>query len=329
MLGLWSILVRAHHFASMRLFAASAFFFSICGCSPRVIDALAADETSDAADGGGGAMPIPDARADDAVEAASNLLAHRYSFFNGPAGATRIPDSASPGAENAVIYNAQLTAGFLQLPGGVGGLQPTTNPAYVDLPNFLLSRLDEATIEVWVSWAGNTGEPWQRIFDFGEDFSGADLDASARFADPTDHTRDGRSYLYLTPMDIVPGGSTGVLRAAYLKPENSVPRLSNVTAREIEVSLTTPLPISLHQIVVTVSSSLAMYFDGVSVGTQSLAGGSLADIYDVNCWLGRSQFPADPLFQGNIYEFRIYRAALNAGQVAANFRSGFASPAVP
>ncbi len=34
-------------------------------------------------------------------------------------------------------------------------------------------------------------------------------------------------------------------------------------------------------------------------------------------WIGRSQFAADPYFNGSIDEFRIYRNALGAEQITA------------
>jgi hypothetical protein len=34
-------------------------------------------------------------------------------------------------------------------------------------------------------------------------------------------------------------------------------------------------------------------------------------------WIGRSQFASDPYFNGLVDEFRIYRGALSAAQIAA------------
>jgi hypothetical protein len=45
-------------------------------------------------------------------------------------------------------------------------------------------------------------------------------------------------------------------------------------------------------------------------------------VYDVNNWLGRSQFLADPGFEGSFTEFRIYGSALSASEVAASFAAG-------
>jgi hypothetical protein len=312
----------------MRSLAKSALAaLMVCGCSPRIIDAVAEDDLVDGG-GDGASQPIVDSSSPaDIVDAAPKLLLHRYSFFAGPVGQTAVSDTGTASGAPARIWNAQLGTDFLALPGGS---QPNNSPAYVDLPNYLISRLNEVTVEAWVLWDGG-GAAWQRIFDFGEDFSGADLDAAPRILqDPNDRSRDGRSYFYLTPMDLPSTGVTGVLRVAYLKPEDMVPRNSGVTTRESQVSATRALLAGApHQIDVTVKDGvLSMYLDGVAVGTPQALNGTLADIFDVNCWLGRSQFPADPLFEGRFYDFRVYQVALAPGQIAANSAAGYAVLAV-
>jgi hypothetical protein len=48
----------------------------------------------------------------------------------------------------------------------------------------------------------------------------------------------------------------------------------------------------------------------------------LSYIYDINNWLGRSQFPADDGFSGAFLEFRIYSVALTAAQIQASHDAG-------
>ncbi len=52
------------------------------------------------------------------------------------------------------------------------------------------------------------------------------------------------------------------------------------------------------------------------------AGAHLADINDINNWLGRSQYDTDPAFRGSYLEFRIYEAALTAAQIELSFAEG-------
>ena len=51
------------------------------------------------------------------------------------------------------------------------------------------------------------------------------------------------------------------------------------------------------------------------------------------CYIGRSQFAADPLFKGNIDDFRIYSFALSAEDIAlvagGNQPTGIAAPQAP
>jgi hypothetical protein len=66
---------------------------------------------------------------------------------------------------------------------------------------------------------------------------------------------------------------------------------------------------------------LLLYQNGQKLGEQPFAG-ALADINDVNCWLGRSQYNADPELSGTFHDFRVYDAALTAAQIAASFAGG-------
>ncbi len=58
-----------------------------------------------------------------------------------------------------------------------------------------------------------------------------------------------------------------------------------------------------------------------AVGGQAFSG-ALASLDDVNCWLGRSQYAADPELTGTFHDFRVYDAALTPSQIAASFAGG-------
>jgi hypothetical protein len=66
---------------------------------------------------------------------------------------------------------------------------------------------------------------------------------------------------------------------------------------------------------------MKMYLNGVPIaaGTATLP---LSGIIDKNCWLGRSQFSADPYFNGSYNELRIYRGLLSDTDVAADYEAG-------
>jgi hypothetical protein len=171
--------------------------------------------------------------------------------------------------------------------------------SFVDLPDGLISSLGSASFEVWVSWRG--GAAWPRIFDFGSANAGA-----------------GQTYLFLTPSN----GNTTTLRAAY--------SLAGPGAAETLVDGLAALPIAggagatLEHVAVVVDDTLGtlrLYLNGAELGAVPLAD-NLAAINDVNNWLGRSNYAADPPLFGSLVEFRIYDQALTAAQLRTSFQAG-------
>jgi hypothetical protein len=69
--------------------------------------------------------------------------------------------------------------------------------------------------------------------------------------------------------------------------------------------------------------TINVYVDGVLEGSEDLQGG-LANINDINNWLGRSQFSDDSNrgFNGTYLEFRIYDVALIEDEVETSFTEG-------
>jgi len=171
--------------------------------------------------------------------------------------------------------------------------------SFVDLPDGLISSLGDATFEVWVEWRG--GAFWPRVFDFGNSNAGA-----------------GQSYLFLTPSNSV----TTTLRVAY--------SIAGPGAAETLVDGLAALPIAtgaggtLEHLAVVVDDTqgtLRLYSNGSELGAVPLAN-SLTELSDVNNWLGRSNFAADPPLFGSLVEFRIYAQALSATQLRSSFQAG-------
>ncbi len=170
---------------------------------------------------------------------------------------------------------------------------------FVELPAGLISSLGSATFEVWTAWRG--GAAWARIFDFGNNDGAA-----------------GQTYLFLTPAN----GLTGTLRAAY--------SVAGPGAAETLADGTAPLPIAgaadstMQHLAVVVDQAagfLRLYAGGAQVISVALAG-NLAAINDLNNWIGRSNYTADPLLFGSLVEFRIYDQALSAAQITTSFQAG-------
>jgi autotransporter-associated beta strand protein len=134
------------------------------------------------------------------------------------------------------------------------------------------------TFAAWVYWNG--GANWQRIFDFGDD---------------TSH------YLFLTPnygsglrFAINNGGGEQQLNAAPIAAGTWV-----------------------HVAVTLNGSSAALYTNGVLAASSSAFTISPANITPSLNYLGKSQFPADPLFSGDLDEVQIADSAFTTAQIAA------------
>jgi hypothetical protein len=237
-------------------------------------------------------------------------LVHRYTFDGV---GTTVLDSI--GGADGIVIGASLTGnGNLTLVGLTGD-----QAQYVALPHGLLRGLHDATFEAWINWAGSaahdgTRTPWQRIFDFGAGNSGIEGEQTSG-ADPL-------SYLFLTPQTERRTATEDLsTRVAYQIPHNP-----QSVALETVVN-TSPLPIDVDTHVGVVIDAgahrMSLFVNGAIVGATALTQDDpLSYVYDINDWLGRSQFPADVGFSGAFLEFRIYSVALTGAQVQANYDAG-------
>jgi hypothetical protein len=295
---------------------------ALLACAPQVVDAVDAPVTGGGTAGGtagsggsigvgasggvgaGGSAGTPgnggtvgdggtigDGGSGGASCAASQSLVHRYTFDGT---GTVVADLA--GGPSGNVIGATLTG------NGAVTLAGRMTDQYVDLPNGILSVLDSATLEGWLTWSG--GNAWQRIFDFGDDQTGIEGSQGA-----------GATYLFLTPRVPDEGGA---LRVAYQRP----------SYRELRLDATRTLPIgTLTHVAVTFdagSETLAVYIDGqlenaLVMGDVPIR---LSLLNDINNWLGRSQYAADQELAATMEEFRIYARALDATELAASFEAG-------
>jgi hypothetical protein len=237
-------------------------------------------------------------------------LVHRYSFDGV---GTTVLDAI--GTADGTVVNASLTGqGTLTLVGATGD-----QAQYVALPHGLLRGLHDATFEAWINWAGSpardgTRTPWQRIFDFGEGITGLEGEQAS--------SGDALSYLFLTPQS----ARRTATEDLYTRVAYQVPHDPQSVTLETVVN-TTPLPIDVDTHVGVVIDSrahrMSLFVNGAIVGfTNVVQDDPLSYVYDVNDWLGRSQFAADEGFTGTFLEFRIYSVALTAAQLQARYDAG-------
>lgn len=219
-------------------------------------------------------------------------LAHRYDFEG--TGAT-VTDRV--GTAHGVVVGAELS----RLEGrGVVSLTGGSNGPYVDLPNGLVSSLTSVTVEVWLTWRG--GPAWQRIFDFGDSTAPT----------PENNPAAGRTYLFATPRS-----EADVALASYSHE-------GNANGQQLEAAGSAPLSTALSQVVVVANGDarkLVLYVDGGKLSEQGWTG-DLANLNDVNVWVGRSQYTQDPELDAVLHDFRIYDTALTAAQVETAYLAG-------
>jgi hypothetical protein len=169
---------------------------------------------------------------------------------------------------------------------------------HVLLPGGLVSSMTDATMEVWATWNGNTS--WQRIFDFGDNSGGPGGQGV------------GRTYLVLAARDNVQLVPTGAMRT-----------VAGASSLKVYANSLPPAGTLVHYALVFdgTNDMLSLYLDGALQNTTPITL-ELTALVDESCFLGRSQFTQDAHFLGSIEEFRVYRGARSAAQLAASFAAG-------
>jgi len=181
--------------------------------------------------------------------------------------------------EHLGLYNGTLENGAVitNEPGRGKVLSLNGGSQYVLLPDPVANA---STFAGWVKWNG--GPAWQRIFDFG---SGTG------------------TYLFLTP-----AASDGNLRFAIT---------TNGDGAEQRIEAPFPLPVNswCHVAVTLDGATGLLYLDGLPVATNSSLTIRPWQTLARTNYIGHSQFPADPLFGGEIDSFRVFGRALSASEI--------------
>jgi len=174
------------------------------------------------------------------------------------------------------------------------GLNLNGTSQYAMVPAGIFASVTNFTIATWVSWNG--GGAWQRIFDFGNDTS---------------------QYMLLTP-----SSGSGTLRFA-------ISTNGNAPGAE-QILETAPLPVGQwrHVAVTRNGNTARLYTNGVLAvsGTVTIAPASFSPVLN---YLGDSQYPADPLFNGRLDEIFIYNYALSSTEITRLAANQPPPPTVP
>jgi hypothetical protein len=195
-----------------------------------------------------------------------------------------IPDASGNGHAGTLAGTATFPAGMI----GNGLGLPGVSGDYVALPGALLQAVTNVTIAVWVNV--HTDQTWQRIFDFG---------ASTNV------------YMFFSPH----AGGTNVARFA-------ITTGGNAAEQHLDAAAVLPVGSWTHVAIVLGAGGGTLYLNGASVATNAALALRPADLgAAANNWLGRSQFTADPAFNGEIDDLRIYNSALTAGQITTIYNA--------
>jgi hypothetical protein len=172
---------------------------------------------------------------------------------------------------------------------------PSSYGAYVVMPAFDTLAPNAVTLAVWVNLTANTSaQNWERIWDFG------DSSTAPRWMNLT--ARNGSSP-YGPVFNMSASGHTTAVQERIVAP---APLTANVW-HHVAVVLPAGTPFTG-----------VMYIDGVAVATNEAMTVHLSDIgATTNNWFGRSEFTADPYFNGLLDDFRVYRRALSQQEISA------------
>lgn len=176
---------------------------------------------------------------------------------------------------------------------GTGAENVRGSYQYVDLPAAVLGGASAITLSAWVKPTHDAN--WTRVFDFGNDTT---------------------RYMYLAARN-----ATGVPRFAIT---------TGGAGGEQGLNGTAALPLNQwsHLAVMLAGSTGTLYVNGTAVAQNTsmtlnpAALGTLA-----NNWLGRSNYPTDPVFAGAFDEFNVWSRALTAAEITALQTSSAASSA--
>ena len=179
----------------------------------------------------------------------------------------------------SAVHQVGARAVALTSNGSVGG-------GYVVVPPLQELAPEAVTLSIWIMVT--TAQRWQRVFDIGSSMT--------------------------TNMALTTQDGTDSVRFVIRKEGGPGEQVIN-TAAKLTLSV-------WHHLVVVLRAGSPytgeIFIDGASAGTNTAMTLHPEDLgATVNNFLGRSQFVADPYWSGLFDDFRVYRRALTAAEVAA------------
>jgi len=251
---------------------------------------------------------------------ATAALVNRWSF-NVPAGAapggTVFSDTISAVPLEVRGLGATLNGSRISLPGTTNCDQPDTAiSAYLNLPNGTVSSKTNLTVEIWA--APITARFYQPLWDFGRmNIAGDGAGAAGEWTGTTPAT--------------VPGSETSdgiallINRDVNLNTQRQGSRINGGAPLYLDSNLATTAGTTYHYVFTFQDTAgggtVSWYRNGALVTTGSVAF-HLANIEDVNVWLGRSQWNTLAVANAAYDEVRLYDHAVTPAEVTASQAAG-------
>jgi hypothetical protein len=222
-------------------------------------------------------------------------LTHRYSFSDGTAN-----DSVGK-ANGKVVGDVRISDGQAHFAGSPGErIELLANgPDGIRINSFTA-----VTIEAW--YTADKAQLWQRLFDFG---ASGGLDGS--------ETTGSNNLMYVVTCGDGKGG--GICATL----SNGSP---SFTDQVHAVAAASPLNREVYMAIVVDNSDITLFIDGTQAAQTPLGNHTLAKLSNDYALLGHSLYGFNPSLAGTIREFRIYRGAATATEIAASFEAGPGHP---
>jgi hypothetical protein len=202
--------------------------------------------------------------------------------FNDATTSQTVADSVGGTAWNGTLNGGASLTGTEVALDGASG--------YVQLPAGIISGYSALSFEAWASFGAN--DKWARLWDFGNQ----NADGS------------GNSSIYFTVHN-----ANNDAQMTMFKP---------ALGSDVIVSTNLDNQTNMQIVGVYTGDFMDLYFNGVLVGQNLAVTLPVTANIDVNSFIGRSMFNLDPFLSGSVDEFRIYRGALTAAQVASDYAAG-------
>ena len=253
---------------------------------PDVGPEVGPDAIPDLAPGVADAAPLP-----------PGLVAY-YPCEGAQSDGTTLTDQSGNGNDATLSTRGGTGTGYGFGTGKVGNALVLTasGSGYVNLPLKVFAGATDITIATWVKVA--TTQDHQRVFDIGIN-AGRDTPATT-----------GMVYMYLMPYRASAGKMMFGIATNGLNAEQTM-----------SSSTVGPSDGWTHLAIVLGAGSTRLFVNGVSAVSSTTTTLRPKDLGVIDyAWIGRSQFGADPTFDGSFDEFRVYNRALSAAEVTAIYQ---------